>query len=413
MRRSREVAHLADLQVMARHALVVGDRHLAPQREAGLAERRVPGAAGPAEVLRRAGVVHRGGATRRSDHRLHPAHRRRDVEVHAVHVGDGRVHQVLQPRAQVVLALDDQIALGLEPFDRLADGGAGPDRRAHGAHVVLDAHQLVPTPGVGLGEVDRRAERRPGPQVVALGTDGVVLTGVRRVGVAKPSSDLAVGRRRRHGRLVEHCPQCRGERVPVAGARVGRHRLEERSGLRRARPHRGLVGCFEGLSAGRHHTLLEPSREAGHEPRQRVGHGLHAASDQLPVRLGGPGHQVEHLADRLQRAGDIAERAQVLVGLEERQARTESFGHERGRHPLVVIGQVEGGQRGERGAIELGPLRHPVGRVVGEPVVETGDADGGGLDGVELARAADVVVAERADVVGAGHPPIIAGIAPV
>ena len=40
-----EVAHLRDLQVMAGDALVVADRHLAPEREARLAERRVPGAA--------------------------------------------------------------------------------------------------------------------------------------------------------------------------------------------------------------------------------------------------------------------------------------------------------------------------------------------------------------------------------
>ena len=39
-----EVPHLRDLQVMAGDAFVVADRHLAPQREARLAERRVPGA---------------------------------------------------------------------------------------------------------------------------------------------------------------------------------------------------------------------------------------------------------------------------------------------------------------------------------------------------------------------------------
>ena len=67
-----QVAHLADLEVVAGDALVVADRDLAPEREHRLAERRVPGAAGTAEVLRRSGVVHRRRAAGRGDHGLAP-----------------------------------------------------------------------------------------------------------------------------------------------------------------------------------------------------------------------------------------------------------------------------------------------------------------------------------------------------
>ena len=129
-----EVAHLRDLQVMAGDALVVADRHLAPEREAGLAERRVPGASGPAEVLRRARVVHRRRATGLRDHRLDALHRLGDVEVHAVELGDRRVHQVLQPGAQVVLALDRARGIGLEELDhrleRLVRAGSARRRCA-------------------------------------------------------------------------------------------------------------------------------------------------------------------------------------------------------------------------------------------------------------------------------------------
>src|SRR5690242_14122957 len=47
-----QVPDLRDLEMMTGDALVVADRHLAPEREARLAERRVPGTAGAAEVLR-------------------------------------------------------------------------------------------------------------------------------------------------------------------------------------------------------------------------------------------------------------------------------------------------------------------------------------------------------------------------
>ena len=113
-----EVSDLRDLQVMARDALVVTDRDLAPEREPGLAQRRVPGAAGPAEVLGRARVVHRGRAARGRDHRLDLPDRRGDVEVHAVELDDGRVEQVLQPRAERVDTLDRAVGIGARGASR-------------------------------------------------------------------------------------------------------------------------------------------------------------------------------------------------------------------------------------------------------------------------------------------------------
>ena len=176
-----EVAHLPDLQVMAGDALVVTDRHLAPQREACLAERRVPGAARAAEVLRRARVVHRRRATRRGDHRLDALHRLGDVEVHAVELGDGAVQQLLVPALERVDALDGARRVGLEVLDDGVDVGAGDDALRDLAHRALDAVQLVPPPRVGLVEVELDAVEVLRVQRVALAPHGVVLGRVRRV----------------------------------------------------------------------------------------------------------------------------------------------------------------------------------------------------------------------------------------
>ena len=95
-----EVAHLRDLQVMARDALVVADRHLAPEREARLAERRVPGAPGSARSPRTGRCST--SPPRRPAGRSSPRPACTglgDVEVRAVELGDRGVEQLLVPRA--------------------------------------------------------------------------------------------------------------------------------------------------------------------------------------------------------------------------------------------------------------------------------------------------------------------------
>src|SRR6476620_10964860 len=82
---------------MTGHTLVVAGAHLAPERERGLALRRVPRAARPAEVCARARVIHRGRAARRRDHGLAATKRWCDVEVGAVELADGAIDEVLVP----------------------------------------------------------------------------------------------------------------------------------------------------------------------------------------------------------------------------------------------------------------------------------------------------------------------------
>src|SRR5207247_9867508 len=83
-----EQAYTRDLNVVARHALVVGDAHLAPFREARPAVHRPPGPARAREILRGAGVVRDEGAAGGRDHDLDAASRILALEVHPVPRGD-------------------------------------------------------------------------------------------------------------------------------------------------------------------------------------------------------------------------------------------------------------------------------------------------------------------------------------
>ena len=171
-RRSGEVANLGDLQVMAGDAFVVADRDLAPEREAGLAERRVPRPPRTGEVFARAGVVHGRRAAGRCDHGLATTDRLGDVEVDAVERGDGGVDQLLVPALEGVDAFDDPGRVRLERGRSLrSSDGTRSDLVAHLCHPVLDAVQLVPPELVGVLEIEVGAGEIAGRQGVALPAD--------------------------------------------------------------------------------------------------------------------------------------------------------------------------------------------------------------------------------------------------
>src|SRR6185437_13674911 len=109
-----QVGPLGYLQMVAGNALVVPGAHQAPQREPGAVRHRQPGATGPGEVLRRPSVVRRGGAARRRDPGLDGLDWFGDVEVRAVELGHGRVHELLESIPDLIdpvdgLAIDVQI----------------------------------------------------------------------------------------------------------------------------------------------------------------------------------------------------------------------------------------------------------------------------------------------------------------
>ncbi len=208
--------------------LVVADRHLAPQREAGAPLRGIPGAPGAGEVLSRTRVVHRRRAAGWGDHRLDAPHGRGDVEVHAVERGDRGVEQLLVPGPELVDALDHPAGIGLEVRDHLVDGRAGEDALGDLGHRVLDAVQLLPTPRVGLVEVELDAVEVARVQRVPLPPDRVGLGRVRRVLVDEVAAHRRVGRGGARRQLLEarHVSRRRRARTPRArrrarGRRVG------------------------------------------------------------------------------------------------------------------------------------------------------------------------------------------------
>ncbi len=378
---------------MAGDALVVGGGDLTPQREPLLAGGGVPGAAGPGEVLRGARVVHRRRATGGCDHGLDPPHRRGDVEVGAVEVGDGRVHQLLQPVAQGVLAVDHEVALGLEPGDGLVDRRTRSDAGALGDHVGLDPSELVPPPLVGLGQVHLGPEEPARQHRVAVGSHRVGLGGGGGVGHAQVLGEVAVGHRRRHRGLVEVGAQGRAHALDAVGA--AGQRLEERGLLPVAAPHRGLFGRFERLPAGGHDAAGPALLVGLAQPSEGGRHRLHPPGRDLPVRDGLVGHHVEHVAHGLHRAGQVVDLAERLVRVDQGQARAQPLGQV-GRGQLVVAAPaLERRQLDQCLAVERSPLVDALDREVGHAVVVPDHAQRRGQDGIERGGLVDVAVRQR------------------
>ena len=256
-----QVPDLRDLEMMAGDALVVADRHLAPERETRLAQRRVPGTAGAAEVLRGARVVHRRRAARRGDHRLDPLDRVGDVEMHAVELGDRRVEQVLQPPAELVDTFDGAVGIGLEVVDDRVERLPGQDPFGHLAHGAFDAVELVPSPRVGLGEVELHAVEDTGEQPVPVVADSIAFDGVRRVLVGEEPAERGVGL----GRAGRPVDERVAQHLVVDTALVVAvdERQEERTCLAvHSTPRLGLARALDRLTTGRHEPLAHALGEA-------------------------------------------------------------------------------------------------------------------------------------------------------
>jgi hypothetical protein len=119
--------------------------------------------------------------------------------VRAVELGHGGVEQLLVPGAELGDAFDGARGVVLEVLDHLVDGRAGHDALRDLLHGVLDAVQLVPTPGIGLVEVELDAVEVACVERVAVAPDRVVLGRMRRVLLHEIATESGVrlGRARR------------------------------------------------------------------------------------------------------------------------------------------------------------------------------------------------------------------------
>ena len=393
--RARQVAHLRDLEVMAGDSLVVAGRDLVPEREARLAQRRVPGAAGAAEILGRPRVVHRRRAAGRRDHRLDLLHRVGDVEVHPVELGHGAVEQGLQPRPELVDALDGALRVGVEQLDHRADRLTREDALAHGPHRVLDAAQLVPAPLVRLARLDRHAVEHAGEQDVALLADGVALDRVLRVLLVEEAGERRVGGGGAAGAfdqgVAEHRP------VETRPVEPFHQALEERRVAAGPCPRLRLAHALDRLASRGDETLARALGERLLVARQRLRHERRAGRDRPPVVFGVGRHHVEHHADALGGARDHVELAQVLARVVELDGRLEVAPHDVGGDAVELAADRRPLERAQRAAGMLHPLLRRVGRVVGDPVVVAGDALEGRRDRIERGEALDESVGDVVD----------------
>ena len=245
---------------------MVPDRDQVPQREAVAAQRGQPGPARSGEVLRRPRVVRRRRAARRGDHRLHPADRVGEVEVHSVQGLDRLVHHRLQPLADRLHAVHGR-TVHVQPAHGLHRGPAGNHLLGLGALLGQDPPVLGPAPRVGVLEAAARPEVRAGPPP---GGDGVPLPadGVRRPLGARGVLVAEVVADRRHGTVGG------GRRPGQLGAqRLGPGRDERRrstarsatrpAARRRCAPASGRrTACAGRPPPARHGTRRRP-REPG------------------------------------------------------------------------------------------------------------------------------------------------------
>ena len=231
---------------MAGHRLVVAGGDVAPLREHGAAERRVPGAAGAAEVFRRRRCSTRAaaepaGGMRASQRSMTVG----DLEV-LLAAAQCLVGDLLQPRlvrvGSVHRAGRGSVSSRSITSAKLAPG---QDVFAGGGDLGAQVVEVAPRPLVHLGRVEVGAEHLAHADAVALGAAAVVGVGGgcvrRRAGTRRttPKAALAAA-----APVARPRPRASGGSVGVGGG-FGGQRVEPAVGGPRAR----LVGGGERLTA--------------------------------------------------------------------------------------------------------------------------------------------------------------------
>ncbi len=97
----------------------------------------------------------------------------RDIEVRAVELIDGPVHQFLEERAELVFAVYGPLGARLEEGDGLGNRGPGDDPVRNGGHFGLEPMEFVPAPLVGLLGVDGGTEGQRAGQCVPFSADRI------------------------------------------------------------------------------------------------------------------------------------------------------------------------------------------------------------------------------------------------
>ncbi len=387
-----------ELEVVAGDALVVPGGDELPGREGVPAEGRQVGASGAAEVQAGGGVVRGRAAAGRCDPGLDVAQLSGDVEVGAVEGCYRLVHELLQPVADRLLALD-RVAVPLQVVHGAAHSRSGQHAFGFGAHLGRRPVELGPGPCVGLVQVEVGARVVACGDQVALPAHGVGgVGGGRGVGVAQPVAELGDG----GGGLEGGGAQFAAQALGAGGDEVGE---PSRGAGALAGPGGELVdhgGCLAGRGE---QAAGDPLGERGAVPVERAGQVAQPPGDRRPVVVGGgrpQGEDVPHLVDV---PGDVAQLTEVLAGVVQGEFGGEALPEQPGAGPVggVLGGRVLGGggggggvERGEGVPGDVGEGVEPLRGEVRLPVVARVQAQPGGLQRVVCGHLVEVAVGDGA-----------------
>ena len=239
------------------------------------------------------------------------------------------------------------------------DAGARLELPGDLGHLRVQVGHLTLAPGVGLLEVDRGAQEVARLELVALPPAGVRLGGMGRAAPARASRQsrrmpLTLPARRPRARLAA-LPSRGPSLVSGVGDQAGEVAV---LGSQVAR----LLGAGRHLAGRSDQPALARREERLAVLLERVGDARHPRRDGAPLGLGARRHEVDDVADRLERRGDDVERHLVEAGGVAVLGDPESLGHRRHGDPVDVVDRGRVGQLVEDGAAQVarGP-RMPAG----------------------------------------------------
>ena len=324
-----------------------------------------------------------------------------DVEVGAGESGDRAVGEILHPGDELVFVVDLIPRIGVEGCGGLGDRGPGRSGELGGNAMLLvdDRPEVITRPRIRLGDVDVSAQIVRQIQQVPVPADGVAVDRRRSGDGAQMIGEPGEGRTGR----------------PQACVQIGcqRRDLADRGGIGRDRFERavGLGGDQVDLSALQGWAAGDAVIESGDHRRHGVRDRAEPPHEVDALLLGVGGHQVEYVADRLQRRRDHVALTGAFAGVDQRQITTQRIAHRRNRHPVGGVGDGCCGQRGERRAQVPRALIDGVGGEVGDRLVVAGDPDLGGQQRIRGRARVQMSVGDLVDAgARAGHRSLVAKV---
>jgi hypothetical protein len=186
--------------------------------------------------------------------------------------------------------------VGPEQLDGLLHGRTRADSLGSLTHLRLETMQLLPTPRIGLVQVDVAAEKFACGEAVAVAPDGVSVRCCRRIHVAQESRQPGV----RLGGLAGAGVDLGAQRTLVrAAAGEGQEIGHALAGL--PAPHLGLPGADQSLAACRREPEVEAMAQGCLQALDGRRHLGKANRDVVPILGAALCGEVEDLPDRLHR----------------------------------------------------------------------------------------------------------------